>query len=45
LLVYYVYDRAFARLDFGYGAAATTLLLLATITLAGFQLRWWDSGE
>jgi multiple sugar transport system permease protein len=45
LLVYYVYDRAFARLDFGYGAAATTLLLLATITLAGFQLRLWNSGE
>jgi multiple sugar transport system permease protein len=45
LLVYYVYERAFARLDFGYGAAATTLLLLATITLAGFQLRLWDSGE
>jgi multiple sugar transport system permease protein len=45
LLVYYVYDRAFARLDFGYGAAAATLLLLATITLAGFQLRLWESGE
>jgi multiple sugar transport system permease protein len=45
LLVYYVYDRAFARLDFGYGAAATTLLLLATILLAGFQLRLWKTGE
>jgi multiple sugar transport system permease protein len=45
LLVYYVYDRAFARLDFGYGAAATTLLLLATIALAGFQLKLWNSGE
>lgn len=45
LLVYYVYERAFARLDFGYGAAATTLLLLATITLAGLQLRLWNSGE
>jgi multiple sugar transport system permease protein len=45
LLVYYVYDRAFARLDFGYGAAATSLLLLATITLAGFQLKLWNSGE
>jgi multiple sugar transport system permease protein len=45
LLVYYVYDRAFARLDFGYGAAATTLLLIVTITLAGLQLRLWNSGE
>jgi multiple sugar transport system permease protein len=45
LLVYYVYDRAFARLDFGYGAAATTLLLLVTIALAGFQLRLWNSSE
>ena len=45
LLVYYVYDRAFARLDFGYGAAATTLLLLATIILAGFQLKLWNSEE
>jgi multiple sugar transport system permease protein len=45
LLVYYVYDRAFARLDFGYGAAATTLLLLTTVILAGFQLRLWNSNE
>jgi multiple sugar transport system permease protein len=45
LLVYYVYDRAFARLDFGYGAAATTLLLLTTVILAGFQLRLWNSKE
>jgi multiple sugar transport system permease protein len=45
LLVYYVYDRAFARLDFGYGAAATTLLLLTTVILARFQLRLWNSSE
>jgi multiple sugar transport system permease protein len=45
LLVYYVYERAFARLDFGYGAAATTLLLIITVVLAGFQLRLWNSGE
>jgi ABC-type sugar transport system permease subunit len=37
LLVYYVYDRAFARLDFDYGAAAT-------IASAYFQLRLWKSG-
>jgi multiple sugar transport system permease protein len=45
LLVYYVYDRAFARLDFGYGAAATTLLLLFTTGLSYLQLRLWRSGE
>ncbi len=45
LLVYYVYDRAFARLDFGYGAAATTFLLLTTFILARFQLRLWNSRE
>jgi multiple sugar transport system permease protein len=45
LLVYYVYDRAFARLDFGYGAAATTLLLLITVILAGFQLKLWNSSK
>jgi multiple sugar transport system permease protein len=45
LLVYYIYDRAFARLDFGYGAAATTLLLLTTVILAGLQLRLWNSSE
>jgi multiple sugar transport system permease protein len=45
LLVYYVYDRAFARLDFGYGAAATTLLLLTTIALAGLQLKLWNFDE
>jgi multiple sugar transport system permease protein len=42
LLAYYVYDRAFARLDFGYGAAATTLLLLFTTMFAYLQLRLWQ---
>jgi multiple sugar transport system permease protein len=42
LLVYYVYDRAFARLDFGYGAAATSLLLLFTTIFAYLQLRLWQ---
>jgi multiple sugar transport system permease protein len=45
LLVYYVYDRAFARLDFGYAAAATSLMLLITIILAYYQLRLWQQGE
>jgi multiple sugar transport system permease protein len=45
LLTYYVYDRAFGRLDFGYGAAATTLLLVLTIILSFWQLRWWQIRE
>jgi multiple sugar transport system permease protein len=45
LLVYYVYDRAFARLDFGYAAAATSLMLLVTAILAYFQLRLWHSQD
>lgn len=45
LLVYYVYDQAAARLDFGYGVAATMLLLLATIILTRFQLRLWKPSE
>jgi multiple sugar transport system permease protein len=45
LLVYYVYDRAFARLDFGYAAAATSLMLLITAVLAYFQLRLWQNQD
>jgi multiple sugar transport system permease protein len=45
LLVYYVYDRAFARLDFGYAAAATSLMLLITTILAYFQLRLWQNQD
>jgi multiple sugar transport system permease protein len=38
LLVYYIYDRAFAQFDFGYAAAAAVILLLATGILAAIQL-------
>jgi multiple sugar transport system permease protein len=39
LLVYYIYDQAFAQFDFGYAAAAATLLLLSTLGLIYLQLR------
>jgi multiple sugar transport system permease protein len=41
LLVYHIYERAFGRFDFGYGAAATTLLLFFTTVLVYVQLRFW----
>ena len=40
LLVYYIYQEAFARFDFGYAAAAATVLLLVTLVLVYFQLRF-----
>jgi multiple sugar transport system permease protein len=39
LLVYYIYDRAFAQFDFGYAAAAAMVLLAFTSVLVYFQLR------
>lgn len=41
LLVYYIYDQAFAQFDFGYAAAVTMVLLAATLVLVYFQLRVW----
>lgn len=41
LLVYYIYDQAFAQFDFGYAAAAATVLLAVTLVLVYFQLRTW----
>ncbi|BAZ31665.1 sugar ABC transporter permease [Cylindrospermum sp. NIES-4074] len=41
LLVYYVYQEAFAQFDFGYAAAASTLLLAVTLALVYLQLRSW----
>jgi multiple sugar transport system permease protein len=43
LLAYHIYERAFGRFDFGYAAAATTLLLLVTSVLVYGQLRFWKS--
>lgn len=42
LLVYYVYQEAFARFEFGYAAAAATVLLGMTLILVYVQLRTWD---
>lgn len=39
ILVYYVYRQAFAQFDFGYAAAAATVLLLAALGLVYLQLR------
>jgi multiple sugar transport system permease protein len=38
LLVYYIYDRAFAQFDFGYAAAATIVLAIVTAILVYIQL-------
>jgi multiple sugar transport system permease protein len=42
LLVYYIYDRAFAQFDFGYAAAAAMVLLAFTSVLVYFQLQNWE---
>lgn len=41
LLVYYIYEEAFALFDFGYAAAAATVLLGFTLVLVYLQLRTW----
>ncbi|NJL91210.1 MAG: sugar ABC transporter permease [Coleofasciculaceae cyanobacterium SM2_1_6] len=41
LLVYYIYQEAFAQFDFGYAAAVTIVLLLLTLGLVYLQLRVW----
>jgi multiple sugar transport system permease protein len=39
LLVYYIYDRAFAQFDFGYAAAAAMVLLAVTSILVYLQIQ------
>jgi multiple sugar transport system permease protein len=39
LLVYYIYEQAFAQFDFGYAAAAAILLLIITLILVDLQLK------
>jgi multiple sugar transport system permease protein len=39
LLVFYIYNQAFAQFDMGYAAAATIVLLLVAIVLVYIQLR------
>jgi multiple sugar transport system permease protein len=41
LLVYYIYQEAFAQFDFGYAAAAATVLLAFTLVLVYLQLQSW----
>lgn len=42
ILVYYIYEQAFALFDFGYAAAAATILLAVTVVLVYLQLRVWS---
>ncbi|BAZ10363.1 binding-protein-dependent transport systems inner membrane component [Calothrix sp. NIES-4071] len=41
LLVFYIYQEAFAQFDFGYAAAAATVLLAITLILVYLQLKTW----
>lgn len=45
LLVYYIYEQAFALFDFGYAAAAASVLLGITLMLVYLQIRTWGDGE
>ncbi|MEA5574709.1 sugar ABC transporter permease [Calothrix sp. UHCC 0171] len=42
LLVFYIYQEAFAQFDFGYAAAGATILLAVTLILVYLQLRTWS---
>ena len=42
LLVYYIYEQAFSRFEFGYAAAAATVLLAIAFVLVYFYLRVWN---
>ncbi|BAU07245.1 sugar ABC transporter permease [Fischerella thermalis CCMEE 5330] len=41
LMVYYIYQEAFAQFDFGYAAAAATVLFAVTLILVYLQLQIW----
>ncbi len=41
LLVYYIYDQAFSQFDFGYAAAAATLLMAVALGFVYLQLKVW----
>jgi len=45
LLVYYIYQEAFAKFDFGYAAAAATVLLAITSAFVYWQLRTWGESS
>lgn len=42
-MVYYIYEQAFSLFDFGYGAAATILLLIAVMGLVYWQWQTWNA--
>ena len=42
VLVYYIYEQAFSRFEFGYAAAAATVLLAIAFVLVYFYLRVWN---
>ena len=42
LLVYYIYEQAFSRFEFGYAAAAAIILLAIAFILVYFYLRHWQ---
>ena len=42
VLVYYIYEQAFARFEFGYAAAAATVLLAIASVFVYFYLRVWN---
>jgi multiple sugar transport system permease protein len=45
ILAYYIYEQAFSQFDFGYAAAAATVLLGITLILVYLQIRVWDADE
>ncbi|NJL84910.1 MAG: sugar ABC transporter permease [Leptolyngbyaceae cyanobacterium SM1_1_3] len=42
ILVYYIYEQAFAQFDLGYAAAAATILMAIALLLVYVQMRTWD---
>ncbi len=42
LLVYYIYEQAFSRFEFGYAAAAAVILLMIAAVFVYFYLRIWN---
>lgn len=45
LLVYYIYEQAFSRFEFGYAAAAAMVLLAITTILVYLYLRFWHENS
>ncbi len=45
VLVFYIYQEAFAQFDFGYAAAAATVLLGIALVLVYFQLKNWEQED